>query len=154
MRITNSENISDAIGEVVAYYSEKNTIADGEFKTFSHCIYVSYVEVETDNEVIYADVLKTIRILINPESISAVLGSSLNGVFAEYPDKDGHCVFPMSGLGETECNKVCDYITAATGITFDGVHRYLYGLSMCKGKFDISRLDDSFSAKIKTQASI
>lgn len=154
MRITNSENISEAIGANVVYDREKDTIADGGFKTFSHCIYVSYIEVETESEVIYADTLKTIRILFNPENMSAVLGNSLKGVFAEYPDKEGHTVFPPYGIDKSECESVCGYITAFTGITFDGVRRYLYGLSMCKGKFDISRLDDSFSAKIKTQTSI
>lgn len=149
MRITNSGNIAEAIGANVVYDSEKDTIADGGFKTFSHCIYVSYIEVETESEVIYADTLKTIRILFNPDSMSAVLGNSLKGVFAEYPDKEGHTVFPPYGIDKNECESVCGYITAFTGITFDGVRRYLYGLSMCKGKFDISHLDNSFSAKLK-----
>ena len=39
MRITNSGNIAEAIGANVVYDSEKDTIADGGFKTFSHCIY-------------------------------------------------------------------------------------------------------------------
>lgn len=142
MRISDTENISDALGKDVKYYADAAIISDGS-ANFQFCLYATYVE---HNE----ELMKTIRILFNKEDMTSYLTDVITSLFGEIEYKDGGVFFPYNYIDYTlACKKLCDYITEITGIEFDGKKRYLYGVSISCNEYDINEMCEPFQAKIE-----